>query len=153
MNITTYVTLLCVPIFFGMMLCFHWARILGKRRIEQTGHPGLDSDIMVGAVFGLLGLLIAFSFSGAYSRYEVRRQIILEETNAIGTAYLRVDLLPEQAQPEVRVLFRKYTESRARFYDDLATDVQKASDNLVETAQLQQAIWTTSVQNTGGYRQ
>ena len=47
-----------------------------------------------GAVFGLMGLLIAFTFSGAASRFEARRQLILQETNAIGTAYLSLDLLP-----------------------------------------------------------
>ena len=47
-----------------------------------------------GAVFGLMGLLIAFTFSGAASRFEARRQLILQETNAIGTAYLSLYLLP-----------------------------------------------------------
>ena len=51
------------------------------------------------AVFGLLGLLIAFTFSGAASRFEDRRHLITEEANAIGTAYLRIDLLPGDAQP------------------------------------------------------
>jgi len=52
-----------------------------------------------GAVFALLGLLIAFTFSGAAARFEDRRALIIEETNDIGTAYLRLDLLPASAQP------------------------------------------------------
>jgi hypothetical protein len=55
-----------------------------------------------GAVFGLMGLLLAFTFSGAASRFEVRRQLIVQETNAIGTAYLRLDLLPPGDQPKMR---------------------------------------------------
>ena len=48
-----------------------------------------------GAVFALFGLLVAFSFSGAAERFDVRRQLIVEEANAIGTAYLRIDLTPQ----------------------------------------------------------
>ena len=49
---------------------------------------------MEGVIFGLLSLLIAFTFSGAASRFERRRDLIVQEANAIGTAYLRIDLLP-----------------------------------------------------------
>ncbi len=56
-----------------------------------------------GAVFGLVGLLIAFTFSGAGTRFDTRRQLVVEETNAIGTAYLRLDLLPAALQPALRV--------------------------------------------------
>ncbi len=53
-------------------------------------------------MFALLGLLVAFTFSGAASRFEDRRHLISEEANAIGTAYLRLDLLPSDAQPPLR---------------------------------------------------
>ena len=56
--------------------------------------------VIEGAVFALLGLLLAFTFSGAATRFEGRRHLIVEEANDIGTAYLRVDLLPADAQPE-----------------------------------------------------
>jgi len=60
-----------------------------------------------GSVFGLLGLLIAFTFSGAAFRFDARRQLAVEETNAIGTAYLRLDLLPADKQPALRDSFRR----------------------------------------------
>ena len=66
------------------------------------------------AVFGLVGLLIAFTFSSAAHRFEARRHLITDEANAIGTAYLRVDLLPRDAQPAMRALFRRYAESGRR---------------------------------------
>jgi len=50
----------------------------------------------------LLGLLLAFTFSGASSRFDARRHLIIEETNAIGTAYLRLGMLPAAAQPALR---------------------------------------------------
>ena len=59
-----------------------------------------------------MGLLIAFTFSGAATRFDGRRQLIGEEANAIGTAYLRMDLLPQAAQPALREDFRNYVDAR-----------------------------------------
>jgi hypothetical protein len=63
-------------------------------------------------VFALLGLLLGFSFAGAMSRFDARRQLIVHEANAIGTAYLRIDMLPTNEQPEIRSLFRQYLDAR-----------------------------------------
>jgi hypothetical protein len=49
-----------------------------------------------------MALLLSFSFSGAVSRFDARRELIVQETNAIGTAWLRVDLRPEVSQPQIR---------------------------------------------------
>src|SRR5262245_12368693 len=74
-----------------------------------------------GAVFGLMGVMLAFSFSGAMSRWDVRRDLVVREANAIGTAWLRLDLLPAGAQPELRALFRDYLDARLAVYQDLTT--------------------------------
>lgn len=93
------------------------------------------------ATFALLGLLIAFTFSGAASRFQDRRDLIADEANAIGTAYLRLDLLPSDVQPPLRELFRRYADVRVTVYgqalDDAATEAK-----LRESAELQAAIWT-----------
>ena len=78
------------------------------------------------AVFALLGLLIAFTFSGAVSRFDDRRHLIVEEANAIGTAYLRLDLLPADAQPTLREEFRRYVEYRLEVFRKLS-DVRAAT--------------------------
>ena len=65
-----------------------------------------------GAVFGLLGLGLAFTFSGAAERMLVRRALIGQEGNVVGTAWLRIDVLPAAAQPEIRALFRRYVDLR-----------------------------------------
>jgi hypothetical protein len=91
-------------------------------------------------VFGLLGLLIAFTFSGAASRFEDRRNLINSEANAIGTAYLRIDLLPAEAQPEVRALFRRYLDVRTATYRDVA-DLTATTAKLAEGTALQGDIW------------
>ncbi len=68
---------------------------------------------MEGALFGLLGLLIAFTFSGAAGRFQSRRELITSETNTIGTAWLRLDLLPAAVQPSARESMRQYVDARA----------------------------------------
>jgi hypothetical protein len=95
-------------------------------------------------VFGLLGLIVAFSFSGAVSRFDERRELTVEEANAIGTAYLRLDLLPDQAQPAARDSMRKYLESRIRFYGVLP-DEDAAKAELDVTKQLQATLWAQAL--------
>jgi hypothetical protein len=99
------------------------------------------------AVFGLLGLLLAFSFSGAASRFEDRRHLITSEANAIGTAYLRLDLLSADAQPEMKELFRQYVDARLESYRN-AADVAATTASFEEDAALQSAIWKRAVAET-----
>jgi hypothetical protein len=73
-------------------------RRIRVRRREEKFSSGLG--VIDGAVFGLMALLFSFSFSGAVSRFDARRELIVQETNAISTAWLRVDLLPEASQPK-----------------------------------------------------
>src|SRR5262245_47987101 len=87
-------------LFLGMVLLLEVGRRLGQRRQSldaEGGRAGLGA--VEGAVFALMGLLIAFTFSGAAARFDSRRQLIVDEANAIGTAWLRLDLLPASAQP------------------------------------------------------
>jgi hypothetical protein len=103
--------------------------------------------LVSGAVFSLLGLLIAFTFYGAFSRLDVRRQLIVQEVNAIGTAYLRLDLLPVDAQGLLREKFREYAASRAALYEKII-DVPAALSELASAAELQKEIWTLAVAST-----
>ena len=96
------------------------------------------------AMFALFGLLIAFTFSGAASRFDDRRQLISEEANAIGTAYLRLDLLPSDAQPPLRELFRRYVDSRYAVYRQ-AHDTAATEAKLAEAAGLQAEIWNETL--------
>jgi hypothetical protein len=65
-----------------------------------------------GAVLGLLGLLLAFTISMALTRIEERKEMVVEESNAIGTAYLRAQLLPEPEKTEISGLLRQYVDLR-----------------------------------------
>jgi hypothetical protein len=69
---------------------------------------------MVASILGLLALVLGFTFSMAASRFEDRRQVVLEEANAIGTTYLRARLLPEPEQTQLRNLLREYVDVRVQ---------------------------------------
>lgn len=82
-----------------------------ERRGEAVGDEGLESS-MVQAVLALLGLLMAFTFALAIDRFETRRVLVLQEANAIGTIYLRVQLLEEPHRARLSRLLADYTENR-----------------------------------------
>ncbi len=107
---------------------------LRLRRVTAEGSSAIE-----GAVFGLFGLLLAFMFYGAVSRYDAHRMLLTQETNDIGTAYLRINLLPPQAQPELRQLFRDYTTSRMHLFAAVGVEVSP------ESVRLQNQIWQRSI--------
>jgi hypothetical protein len=124
MKYSIYGVLLAVGLFAGMLLMLEAGRRMGLRRIAK------GADVAAGAalnasVFGLLGLLVAFTFSGAASRFETRRQLIVDETNAIGTAYLRLDLMPASSQPALREKFKQYVDLRLAAYTNHDVDAGK----------------------------
>ena len=129
-------------LFFGMLIFSEIGRRIGTARLARDPE-GLAKGAAAAeaAVFGLLGLLIAFTFSGAASRFEDRRHLVVAEANAIGTAYLRLDLLPVDAQPEMRTLFGRYLDARLATYQNV-DDLIFAKAKLSESTALQGNIWT-----------
>jgi hypothetical protein len=143
MKYTLMLFLVGAVIFFGMILFQEAGRRIGALRLAQ-GRKTSGTGAMEGAVFALLGLLIAFTFSGAASRFDERRARIVEEANDIGTAYLRIDLLEQEDQPALRELFRAYLDSRIETYSNI-TDIDAAMATLAKSAKLQGDIWTRAV--------
>ena len=132
-------------LFLGMLLFLEIGRRVAVRRMkEDSGTAGEGVSAVDGAVFALLGLLIAFTFSGASSRFDTRRQLIVEETNDIGTAYLRLDLLPADLQPALRESFRRYLDARIEVYRKLP-DIAAAKESLAKADELQKQIWRQAV--------
>ena len=145
-------TLYALGLFGGVILMTELGRRLGARqraRMTEGAAPGIGA--VEGATFALLGLLIAFTFQGAAARYDQRRALIVEEANDIGTAWLRIDLLPADARPAMRDLFRRYLDARLETYRKVP-DLAAVKAELDRTAQLQNEIWNAAIagQEQGG---
>jgi hypothetical protein len=100
MIFTTFVLLIALGLFAGMVVLLEVGRRIGiyRRRNDPEGaREGVGA--VEGAIFGLLGLLIAFTFSGAAARFDQRRHLIVEETNAIRTAFLLAEVLVDHGEP------------------------------------------------------
>ena len=132
-------------LFVGMLVLLETGRRLGLRRLAQDSEAAQAGfGVVAGAIFALMGLLIAFTFSGAASRFDTRRQLVVEEANAIGTAYLRLDLLPANAQAALRESFRQYVEARLDGYRKLP-DIVAAKQALARANQFQGQIWSQAL--------
>lgn len=143
-----FATIASLILFVGMLVLLELGRRLGQRHREKDpAGANAGSAAVEGAVFALLGLLVAFTFSGAASRFDARRQLIGQEANDIGTAYLRLDLLPPQSQPPLRDLFRQYVESRLAVYRHLP-DLDAAMAEFERSIEVQGRIWSLAVPAT-----
>jgi hypothetical protein len=135
-------------LFIGMFALINAGWWLGRRRLATTPKEEQASlGIMEGFIFGLLGLLIAFSFTGAMGRFDTRKALIMEEANDISTAYLRLDLLTPEAQKPLRDEFRDYTDSRINYFRHLDDENVKQTEKARFT-KLQGDIWNQAVAAT-----
>ncbi len=131
-----------VIIFVLSVVVLSLASRLGSR--ERLRHPLPEEErddfgIVLSATLTLLGLLIGFTFSMAVSRYDQRKNYEEAEANAIGTEYVRADLLPPADGAKVRELLHKYVEQRVLFYTTRSPwKVQKIN---ADTAELQNQLW------------
>lgn len=131
-------------LFICLLLAFGIGRYIGIRWLQASEGEHTSSGLLDGAIFALLGLLIAFTFSGATSRFDHRKEMVIAEANAIGTAYLRLDLLSIETQPLLRDLFRQYLDTRLEVYQKLP-DLKASEAALVRANTLQGEIWSAAV--------
>jgi hypothetical protein len=112
--------------------------LMRQRKLEKDVRE--DFGVILAATLTLLGLIIGFSFSMAMSRYDQRKNYEAAEANAIGTEYVRADLLPASDAAKVHALLRNYLDQRVLFY--LARDEQQIRQINAGTAQLQTELWS-----------
>ena len=111
------------------------------RRYGQWDHDQFltdeeDAASLSGASLGLLALLLAFIYSVATDHFDLRKQLVLKEANAIGTAHLRAGFAPEPQRTEIQGLLRTYT--------DLRIDFSEFTFDPRETARLHEEIWSAA---------
>lgn len=133
------------PVIFGACsaVALWMAARVGSAVHQRTGpmteETEKDLGFVVGAILTLLGLLIGFSFSMAISRYDQRKNYEEEEANAIGTEYLRADLLPEANAAKVRPLLVRYVDQRIQWYE--THDKAKLDAVNADVTRLQNEMW------------
>jgi len=133
---------------FSFVVLWLSARIGAELRRRQVLEDDLrhDLDVVVAAILTLLGLIIGFSFSMATTRYDQRKNYEEAEANAIGTEYVRADLLPAADAARVRSLLSDYLDQRILFYQTRnQTGLRQVND---ATAHLQAELWS-AVQPAG----
>jgi len=140
--------LFCLLLLASMLVLLEVGRRFGVRRRpkESEGERG-GLGTVEGAVFALFGLMIAFTFSGAASRFNEKRMLIAEEVNCIETAYLRLHLLSHSAQPALQQLFRRYIDSRMETYRRLP-NMAAAEMEMAESKKIQEEVWHQAVAAT-----
>jgi hypothetical protein len=110
------------------------------RSPERQGPDDDDFGLILGATLTLLGLIIGFTFSMAVSRYDQRKNYEEQETNAIGTEYLRLGLLPAADLTDARALLRDYLDQRVIYYT--TRDLGRLRQTRVQTSQLESRLWS-----------
>ena len=139
-NATDYPLLVFVLSFFGMSLSVLIGASFLRRRRRLEDDMREDFGVIQAATLTLLGLIIGFTFSMAMNRYDQRKNYEAAEANAIGTEYVRADLLPAADAARVRELLKNYLDQRVLFYT--ATNEQQIPQINDRTAQLQTELWS-----------
>jgi hypothetical protein len=115
--------------------------VLRKHRPSFRQGERHDFNTVQAATLTLLALIIGFTFSMAVSRYDQRKTLEEAEANAIGTEYLRIDLLPADGRARVRDMLRKYLDLRVAFYEqaDIGGEIGQ------QTARAHEQLWALLV--------
>jgi hypothetical protein len=136
-------TMLVAITLFILLIAFY---ILGYRLRTRTlkkspEHTVEDLGAINGTLLGLLALLLAFTFGMSNSRYDTRRQLVIEEANAIGTAILRTDIYPDSIRNVLRSHLKDYVEARIAFYKT-GMDIEKTITEYNKASEISNKIWS-----------
>jgi hypothetical protein len=141
--------LIFLVVLSGAVLC---GIFLGERMREKPEElRTVMGDVVPSTILGFMSLLVGFTFSMAQSRFELRRQLVVGESNAIGTAYLRTDLLPHTEAVKSRVLLRAYVDNRLRYYE-LDRDSTELPSLEHEALKIHTQLWNCAMVGATGER-
>jgi hypothetical protein len=133
-------------VFFALMLA---ATDAGFRLGRKSGAGTPDKtrsqiSVVEDAILGILALLLGFTMFMAVSRFDARKQLVLDEANAIGTSRLRTALLPTPEGSEIASLLRQYINVRVQ-YGTSGNDLARLDSLNMQTMQLQNEFWTRAI--------
>jgi hypothetical protein len=138
-----------VLLFGGVLVCMHVGWKVGRKRLQALGEDGQAGlGAIDGAVFGLMGLLIAFTFTGAAVRFDARRNMLTQHVNAIGTAWLRLDLLAELEREKARDGFRRYVDTQMEIVRNAGShsNQEAVSAGVARLSAIQEEVWAILIQ-------
>jgi len=114
-----------------------------RRRSEDEKESPVSAKM--GAILGLLAFILAFTFGIVTNRYDSRKELVRNEANAIGTAYLRSDFMSEPDRGKTKKLFREYLDTRIAAVVSRNLDTQHKA--LIESDRIQHQLWDMAVVN------
>jgi len=114
-----------------------------RRRSEEEKEPPVSAKMA--AILGLLGFILAFTFGIVTDRYDDRKELVRNEANAIGTAYLRTDFMSEPDRSKTKNLFREYLDTRIAAAE--SRNLNKQHNALIESTRIQRQLWDMAVVN------
>jgi hypothetical protein len=133
---------MALVVFTGNVVC----ELAGWRLVSRRGpRPASGTGAIEATAFALLGLLLAFSFSGAEGRLSARRDLIVKEAETIQSVYLRLDVMPQPARDELKGYVRHYLNARIAFYDNLLDDA-KAAAAQASGLEVTRQLWSRTVE-------
>ena len=138
--------LICL-VLLGMLLLAEELgfRVKGRRKPGSDDIERTDIALILGAVLTLVALLLGFTYAMSQGRFETRRQLVVEEANAIGTTYLRAKTLPEPRSSQIQELLRQYAALRVeivRMADDTPEKIREADNR---SKQLHDLMWSQAI--------
>ena len=142
-KLVDYPVIVLIMAFLLQFVAAYIGDALRRRKAPAEGAVNRDFATILPSSLTLLALIVGFAFSMAVNRYDQRKNYEEEEANAIGTEYVRVDILPAAQAAHIHELLTKYTDLRIQFYK--LRDRSKLERNEVETSDLQMVLWRTVV--------
>jgi uncharacterized membrane protein len=135
-----YIFISLIAIFIGIALWSHRSGIMHAQSDQKSELAG--NDFLPTTILGLLALLLGFTFSMSINRFDARNALIVKESNAIGTAFLRSDIFPAEQGNKYKQLLKEYTQLRLSYFNDIRVDTQ---DYLNKIQDLQNQLWKQTI--------
>jgi hypothetical protein len=135
--------LVAISLFVLIISSYLLGHRLRSRAIKKNPDLAkIDFGAINGMLLALLGLLLAFTFSMSNSRFDTRRQLIIEEANTIGTVILRTDIYPDSMRQLLRTNLKEYVEQRIAFYQ-VGMNMQKVVSHYLKADSIGKVVWSS----------
>ena len=140
-------SILITAVLFALIMLFNEIGFRVGRFVQDRTDKEVKTltGSLQASVLGLLALLLGFSFSMAMQRYDSRSQAVIDEANAIGTAMLRIELLPEKYQQQVAAAFERYIDLRVTIATIDLTKREQRDAYQKQTSDVQAQLWSLAV--------